>query len=193
MVVTADVLERAGIDLPVEAFERMVVEAARQMLSEAPAADARWGLTADEAAAVARSGLDVSPYRGNDEDPLARTAAEYAAIVASSLSVPEAARRLGVNPSRVRQRLAERTLYGIKMRAGWRLPRFQFTADGLVPGLEGVLPRLAPDLHPVEVLAWLTTPNSDLSLNADETPVAPLDWLRSGRNPEPVAVLAAEL
>jgi hypothetical protein len=193
MVITTAVLARAGIGLPLEAFERMVVEAAEQMLTPAPAVDARRGLPPGEAAALVRLGLDVAPYRGGAEDPLTRTAVEYAALVASSLSVAEAARRLGVRDSRVRQRLGERTLYGIKMRSGWRLPAFQFAGDGLVPGLDRVLPRLDSEMHPIEVWTWLTTPNTDVTIDPDERPVSPIDWLRSGRSPEAVAALAAEL
>lgn len=191
--ITTALLKRAGIRLPVEAFEQMVVEAAEQMLARARPVDASRALPSAEAEALARGGLDLSPCRGGADDPLARTAAEYAALLASSLSVPEAAARLGVKGSRVRQRLAERTLYGIRLRAGWRLPRFQFAAGGLVPGLDRVLPRLDPELHPVELLAWLTTPNPDLAAGPDEAPLAPLDWLRSGRPPGSVAALAAEL
>ncbi|TAK22354.1 MAG: DNA-binding protein [Chloroflexota bacterium] len=192
MAITSTVLERAGIDLPVETFEQMVIEAAGQMLWATAPIDARRALPLGEGEALARGGLDPSPYRGGIDDPLVRTAAEYAAMVASSMSVVEAAELLGVKDSRVRQRLGERTLYGIKMRAGWRLPRFQFCADGRVPGLDRVLPHLDPELHPVEVLAWLTAANPDLTIDPDDKPVAPLDWLRSGRSPVVVAELAAE-
>ncbi len=54
----------------------------------------------------------------------------------------EAARLLGVDPSRVRQRLGERTLYGVKTARGWRLPAFQFDLDQpdrLVPGIGALI------------------------------------------------------
>jgi hypothetical protein len=110
--------------------------------------------------------------------------------------VAQAAGHLGVAESRVRQRLGERTLYGIKRPGGWRLPRFQFTTRvterGTVPGIERVLPRLAPDLHPLEVVGWLTTPNPDLTVGEEERPVSPLDWLTAGLSPAAVADLAED-
>ncbi len=108
--------------------------------------------------------------------------------------MPEVARLLGVDDSRVRQRLTKRSLYGIKLPDGWRLPAFQFDParpGRLVPGIGRVLPRLDPALHPVAVYRWFTLPNVDLVL--DDTPVSPLDWLRSGGDPTEVAALAADL
>lgn len=91
----------------------------------------------------------------------------------------------------MRQRLAARTLYGIKRGRDWLLPAFQFTEAGAVPQLGAVLPRLQPDLHPVAVANWFTQPSPDLLLEGE--PVSPRDWLRSGGAPGPVAALAAAL
>ena len=92
-------------------------------------------LTDPEAATLAKGGVE----RVSDEEALlmdAQAAAAYQHLRATSLGVEEAARRLGVNPSRVRQRLAERSLYGLKDGSTWLLPAFQFLAEGLVPGVE---------------------------------------------------------
>ena len=119
-----------------------------------------------------------------------RTAAEYVAVLASSLTVSEAAQHLGVDGSRVRQRLAAHTLYGIKQPSGWRLPRFQFAHSGLLPGFERVGPRLV-DIHPVSVVRWFNRPHGDLTL--DDEPVSPRAWLELGLDPDRVAALADEL
>lgn len=126
----------------------------------------------------------------------ARTVTAYAQLLLQTLSVAEAAERLSVDPSRVRQRLTSRppTLYGIKRGAEWLLPRFQFARDRQeVPGIGVVVGRLDPELHPLEVVGWFLTPNPDLLGEDDETPISPVDWLKSGNSPKVVADLAAEL
>jgi hypothetical protein len=151
------------------------------------------GLTAEEERVLASGGFDASPLRAGEEEPLTETALEYARLLQSSLSVEQAAKLLGVNPSRVRQRLTghPRTLYGIKEGRSWRVPRFQFAGRKPVPGVATVIGALPPDLHPVAVRRWLTTPHPDLRVDANEArPVAPLEWLRTGRAPEAVADLA---
>ncbi len=191
MALTSEALHRAGIELPPHRFEEMVIEAVEE-LKAVHYSDPLRELTPAEVQALRRGGFDLRPRDLGDADPLARTAAEHAALLATSMSVPEAAQALGVDTSRVRQRLAARTLYGIKLRSGWRLPSFQFEpAGGTVPGLDEVLPRLEPDLHPVAVHRWLITPTSDLELEGQ--PASPLAWLRAGGNPREVAELAAAL
>ena len=154
-------------------------------------ADPHHDLTAADAAALARGGFDLEASDHGRDDPLARTAAAYTALLATALTVAGAAALLGVDASRVRQRLAARTLYGIKTRGGWRLPRFQFQAGRQLPGIETVLPYLDPGLHPVAVAGWFERPNVDLLV--DDEPVSPRDWLRSGGAPAVVAELAAAL
>ena len=138
-------------------------------------------------------GLDASPLKPSEAHLLHRAAAEYARLLADSYSVEEAAARLGVNGSRIRQRLTGRppTLYGIKLGRAWRVPKLQFEGRRLVPGLETVLRRLPARLHPVAFHRWLTTPSPDLV--AGERPVSPLDWLRTGGAPDAAARLAATL
>lgn len=118
----------------------------------------------------------------------------YSEIVESALSVEEAARRLGVNGSRVRQRLADRSLYGIKHAGSWRLPSFQFMKRGLVPGIDVVLKALPRDLNVVAVARWFETPNPDLcTRDDDERPLTPLQWLAAGHPAEVAAALASAL
>jgi hypothetical protein len=151
------------------------------------------GLTAEEDRALASGGFETSPLRSEEIEPLTETALEYARLLQSSLSVEQAARLLDVNPSRVRQRLTghPRTLYGVKEGRSWRVPRFQFAGKKPVPGIARAIGALSQDLHPVAVVRWFTTPHPDLSIGPDEArPIAPLAWLRTGREPEVVAELA---
>jgi CheY-like chemotaxis protein len=125
--------------------------------------------------------------------PIEERVAEYITLVSSSLSTLEAASRLGVNTSRIRQRLisSPRTLYGIRKNGEWMLPAFQFEKTGLVPNIDKVIARLDPGLDPVAVNRWLKKPNPDLIQGDEEVP--PLDWLRQGLSWESVADLAEDL
>ncbi len=156
-------------------------------------ADPVRGLPSEEQAALRRGGLTLEAMDLGDRDPVLVTAARYSAMVASSLSVAQVARKLGIDESRVRHRLSERSLYGIKLRGTWMLPAFQFTADATIPGIEQVLPRVPADLHPVALLNWFTLPEPDLVVGEEETPVSPRDWLLMGRDPRAVGTLAASL
>jgi hypothetical protein len=190
---SAAVLARIGADIDPSEFDRLVAEALEQVVPARPLADPRHELSASDIALLEQGGFELEPLPLDDTHPLIRSAAAYAALVASSLSVSQAAARLHVEDSRIRQRLGARTLYGIKLRSAWRLPLFQFTRQATVPGIETVLPRLDPAVHPLSVVGWLTTPNVDLVHGDDEEPVSPLNWLLAGLPVEPVAELAGSL
>jgi len=190
---SATVLERIGADIDPSEFDRLVAEALEQIVPARPLPDPRHELSSSEIALLEQGGFELEPLPLDDTHPLIRSAAAYAALVASSLSVSQAAARLHVADSRIRQRLGARTLYGIKVRFAWRLPLFQFTKQGTAPGIETVLPRLDPVLHPLSVVGWFTTPNVDLVHGDEEEPVSPLNWLLSGLPVEPVAELAGSL
>jgi len=149
----------------------------------------------DQEEHVLREGeLDPRPLGWNETHLLYHATAEYARLLNESYTVEEVARLLGVNTSRIRQRLIgpARTLFGVKFGKAWRVPRFQFQGRRLVPGLEIVLRRLPANLHPVAVHRWFTSPNPDLASDGG-TPISPLGWLRTGNPPELVAELAADL
>lgn len=164
-----------------------------RFLPEFGPGDAAAALTGPEAEALARGG--VVPV--SDEETrraLALAAAAHERLRTTSLSVEEAARRLDVNASRVRQRLGERSLYGLKEAGAWILPAFQFASGGLVPGIEVVLRRLPEGIGPQAVARWFALPNPDLHTRDDEErPLTPLQWLLAGNPPEPAAELAAAL
>lgn len=127
------------------------------------------------------------------DDPVFRGALDFSALVATAVSTREAAKLLDVDPSRIRQRLAgpRPSLYGLKWRGEWLLPRFQFAGRTEVPGLDEVVPHLDPQLNPVGVARWFLSPSPDLvDEQDDEEPMSPRDWLLAGHSPIEVARLA---
>jgi hypothetical protein len=140
---------------------------------------------------LSQSGLLRSKGADRPSRTSGRTATEFAVILTDSLSVPQAADLLEVDQSRIRQRLTERTLYGIKVGRAWRLPRFQFKDDGQIRGLDQVLPQLPSTLHPVALQRWLSSPSSDLEL--DDEAVSPLEWLEATGDAATVVAIAHDL
>jgi hypothetical protein len=187
----AKTLKRFGIEAESEEIEQWVSEATEELLREWRPLNPETDLTKAERDELRSGGLTLEKrdYRG--EDPVLESATRYAALVSASLSVSQVAELLEVDGSRIRQRLLARSIYGIRLPSGWRVPAFQFEANRLLPGLDIVMPRLPKDLHPLEVLGWFTTPNPDLVVN--DASVSPRDWLRLGRDPKAVAELAGDL
>jgi excisionase family DNA binding protein len=183
-------LREAGIRTAPGAFLDMVREALAGLRTK-PAVDPRSQFSEAEVAALERGGFDLRPPGRAGQAVLARTAAEYVAMLDDALSVAQAAKRLRVDQSRIRQLLSNGSLYGVKVRGEWRLPTFQFTARGTVPGIQEPLRALPGDLHPIAVLEWFRNPDPDLEIEDD--PVSPLDWLRSGGDPARVSAIAADL
>ncbi len=201
MALSTATFERVGLRVTPDEFERLVAEAIERVLPVRRSAAPRQDLTHEEAQVLEEGGASLQPRAAGADSPLVRTAAEYAALLASSLSVAEAAARLGVDGSRVRQRLAAHTLYGMRQRSGWRLPQFQFGERGLIPGFDQVAPRLA-GVDPVSAAHWFTQPHPDLTVSDAstgkrgaevETAVSPQTWLELGRDAAVVAALADEL
>lgn len=124
-------------------------------------------------------------------DPLTRTKAKYEALLDDSLSPLEASEVLGVSVDEIIQRLEDRSLYGIPVRGGWRIPDFQFEDGRLLPGIEEVLPLLHEELHPIAIRNWLANPNPDLLVGKEV--VSPRQWLLSGRDVTVVSRLAIDL
>ena len=151
-------------------------------------------LTASETAALSRVGAfkDGAPVTA-DDDPLIASQAQYMALLEESLSAAEAAKVLRVDVSRVRQRLRDRTLFGIEHEGSWRLPRFQFVGRHAIPGLARVLEALPPDLFPLDVVDWFLLPDADLQLDSDATALSPRQWLLSGRPVDAAVAVARDL
>ncbi len=155
--------------------------------------DAADGLPAAEQAVLRAGGLDLEPHPG--PDPLAMTAVKYAAIVQRGLTSREVSERLRLAGSRVRQLVADRSLYSFLLDGKRLIPEFQFLhGGGLVPNISGVNRALSPVLHPVEVFNWLHGRSPDLFVDEQiGTTVSPLEWLKAGHDAAPVALLASRL
>ncbi len=142
-------------------------------------------------ALLEQGGLSFSPLEPGEIASIEQTAAEMAALRADSGSVRDVAGRMQVTDGRVRQLLRGRALFGLTDGDAWRIPWFQFAGPRPVPGLDRVLVELPEAIHPVAVYRFLSLPNPDLEV--DGVPVSPLTWLRTGADPRPVALIAADL
>lgn len=196
-MLAVEALQKVGVRITEQEMDALLLKAVSEMVPAPLVSNPRQELTEADAVALERGGFSLQPIvHSGPDDPIVQTAAIYATLLATSLSVTDVARMLGVESSRVRQQLVARMLYGIKDVSVWRLPRFQFNDDltGLLPGVRRVLPHLSQALHPVAVYTWFTSPNPDLVTDKDEEiALSPRDWLRSGRSPKSVADLAASL
>lgn len=191
-----------AIDAPPAARLRtMFVASAEALLANrplratsSPAVQARAALSKDELSALEAVGLSTEPWpAGRPGDPLERSIVDYMALIETSLGTGEVARMLQVDVSRVRQRLRERSLYGIEYEGEWHLPRFQFERRKVLPGLAALLAALPADVNALEVAEWFLSPNPDLEREGRDTSFSPRDWLLRGLPPEPVVELARDL
>lgn len=184
-----DALSQAGIS--VTRFMESAVIAVGQM-PRPWATDPAGQFSKEELATLRAGGFELSARDDVGVDPVARTAARFATLLADSADVREVAANLGVTPARIRQRANERTLYAIREADEWRFPRWQFDSQGQpMRGLAAIFAALPPDLHPVATSRFLSEPLPDLEL--DDEPVSPLAWLRSGGDPERAAEIARDL
>ena len=192
---TAAFLHAHGIGALLDSLGEMVSDAVARLHRTLYPADPRHDLPVPDVAALERGGFDLAPRLVADGDALERTAADFAALLQTSLTTKKVAARLGVATSRVRQRLGGRppTLYGVRHGGSWRIPAFQFTSDGPLPGLGAVIARLDPALSPVAVQRWFTTAHTDLLDRSTGRSLSPRDWLRAGGPPDVVASLAARV
>jgi hypothetical protein len=146
-------------------------------------------LTAGEADALQSVGLSTAKWTGAAaSDPLMRSIGDYMALLETSLTTAEAARYLKVDVSRIRQRLRERSLFGIDYDGERRLPRFQFERKQVLPGLREVISALPEGQNPLDVAEWFLTPNPDLEF--ENGALSPRDWLLKGESVDVVVQLA---
>lgn len=182
-------LARAGLRVDTDEFLELVEDAAHRLAPTDP--DPAAYFTDSQRTALADVGLDLAPLRPDERDPRARTVALQAVLRDTALTVPGAAERINVDTSRIRHRLAEGRLAGWKDRGGWRLPVWQFTNDGVLPGLETVLAAVPADQPALVVAGFMTTPQTDLPTSGE--PATPRDWLLAGGDPAAVARIARTL
>lgn len=183
-VALENVLAKVGLRVDATKFLSLVEDAARKLSPANP--DPSHCFSAIQRAALIDVGLDLSPYSEDEGDIRAKTVAAHAVLAESALTVGEAARALGVDDSRIRHRLKEGRLTGWKDQ-GWRLPSWQFSGSGVLPGLEVILRALPEDQPALVVAAFMNTPQSDLVIN--DRPATPRQWLLAGGDP----AIAAQL
>lgn len=155
-------------------------------------------LTAGEARLLDDAGLTEDP------DAYAEIAADVTAhmgrLYSTAYTAAEVSSGLGVNDSRIRQRRLNHTLWAIDDGGAWVYPAVQFelvdngrdAPQSLkhVRGLDRVLPDLlTKDLHPTAVAGFLLTPQHELRIGGQPTPVR--EWLLHGEPVEPVLNLIA--
>ncbi len=119
------------------------------------------------------------------------TIGHLAAAAESAMTVAEAAELLGVDPSRIRHRIAAGAIYAMRLGRRNMLPQWQFHETGALPYIAEVLAALPDDLHPLEVAEFFTESQSELIVKGAE--VSPRTWLAGGGEPEPVIDIAASL
>ncbi|HUI61801.1 MAG TPA: hypothetical protein VLX90_16360 [Steroidobacteraceae bacterium] len=187
--------DAVALEVPAGLYER----ARRQLLENAPlrarsseGESVPRALSAGETDALRSVGLSSERWKrkAGRIDPLAQSIADYMALLDTSLSTAQAAKYLKVDPSRIRQRLRERSLYGIAYDGEKRLPRFQFERRKVIPGLAEILPVLPERLSPLDVAEWFLSPNPDLELEGRAEAISPREWLLSGRAVGTVLALA---
>lgn len=170
-----------------------VLDALEEVARVVPAGvtDAEGQLSEHDQATLREAGLLRSAAPAGATRASARAAVRYAQLLRNCLTVKEAAARLDVSDVRVRQRLAERSLYGFQAKRGWCVPDFQFDVSGELPGLKDVVQALPADLHPLSVEGFFISPKPELVADGDTLSV--VDWLAAGRDPQPVVGLARDL
>ena len=179
-----------------EAAAKLYREARRRLLKneplrgEAGASSAIHGLSTGELAALEAVGLSTAPFEAGADDPLMQSIGDYMALLETSYTTGEAAKYLKVDASRIRQRLRERSLYGIDYDGERRLPRFQFEREQVIPGVREILAALPSGLNPLDVAEWFLSPNPDLEDAGQGNPLSPREWLLSGKPVEAVVALA---
>jgi hypothetical protein len=174
--------------------ESEFVNALRTALGREPRPGASTLTDAEAAILVEHSGIDPAAAARQSEPQHA--AVEAARIefdlLRRSYTTRDIAAKWGVDDSRVRHRVRNRALYGMRVGRSLRLPRWQFD-DELrpLPGLPAVLAALPGSMHPREVEGFMTTPQDDLRVRGHKR--SPRDWLLTGGSPAVVAAHAADL
>jgi len=147
-------------------------------------------LSAGEAEALGRAGSLIAMPAISSRASIA-TAARTAAVEASALTVREVADMLHRSEVRIRQRLADHSLLGVRVGNAWRVPAFQFDSGAELPGWDRVMVALPQDVHPLTVARFLDHPHPDLDIDGEAS--SPRQWLRAGADPRPVIEIAAGL
>lgn len=153
-----------------------------------PVADPESELTYEEARVLDEGGATLpDEHISGTQDPAMHSAARRALLLSEGLDTQAAARALGIkSESRVRQRIADGTLYAVKVGREWRLPLFQFELDEQgnpvreIPNIAYVLQALPRDALPLEIHNWLSEPRDYLHDEKADRTLSPVEWLSTG-------------
>ncbi|MBT8427470.1 MAG: hypothetical protein KJO02_05510 [Erythrobacter sp.] len=149
-------------------------------------------LTAAELALLKKAGVDVDEHPERD-DPMLNYATEFGAILATSLTAAEAAKRLhDVSAVWIRQKIRDGTLFAMRIDGRWKIPAFQFDEHGLIANIGAVNAILPRTLDAVSVQRFFTTADAELESPKGER-LSPLAWLKAGLDPAAVVELARDL
>lgn len=187
-----DVMGRTSTEYLRKRFEssRQRLLANAPLLAQASESGVGSAMNAGEIGALESVGLSVAPWE-EGADPLILSIRDYMALLETSYTTSEAAKILQVDASRIRQRLRERSLYGVDYEGRKRLPRFQFEGGRPIPGLKEVLVGVPTDLSPLDLATWFLSANPDLEIEDKE--LSPRQWLLSGQEVAVVVRLARGL
>ncbi|HRN61790.1 MAG TPA: hypothetical protein PK743_10795 [Luteimonas sp.] len=151
-------------------------------------------LPAAEEQALAAVGLGAGEQtRALAETARARYVSTFLDLFHDADTPTQLARKQGLDPSRIRQRIRDRTLLAIELNGEKRVPRFQFEGTIEVPGLPRVLAGVDDRVAPLAFAMWFLTPTPDLAWGEDGTSVSPRDWLLRTGDVDPVLALVESL
>lgn len=178
---------------PERAFLRYATEFLRENNSRFRAPTRPEPLTDEEMAALKSVGVEMGCREVMLRQAF-RSASLHAASLASAIPLAAAAKRLGVSDSRLRQRVLEGTLVSLREPGtqAHRIPLFQLTDAGELPGLQTVLRAVRNDAPPLAICGFFSTPQPDLEAEEGGA-LKPVEWLMSGGDPAQVAELAAHI
>jgi hypothetical protein len=151
-------------------------------------------LPESEMRALAAVGLRQGRHtRAAADSARARYAMTFLDLYRQADTPGEVAARLGLDASRIRQRLRDHTLLAIEWNGEKRIPRLQFEGDTEVPGVAKLVAATWSKMTPLAFAMWFTTPNPDLALDDVGTPLSPREWLLRTGDVDPVLTLANTL